>query len=92
MEFTGFSSAVMAKAEKLVRHGDVSPDPQYPEIFWVRGSADRPYRVQVGTGFVTCTCAHGLNKGGGDASCSHVAAAGLFAEKQKDERMDGDDE
>lgn len=74
-----FSDAVLDKARRLSDE-DVQQDGTYPEIWWVQGNSEQPYRVQLGTDkddhvwYATCTCAHGLKAGGGQPTCYHVAA------------------
>jgi uncharacterized Zn finger protein len=73
-----FSTQVLEKAKKFSDE-DVRQDPTYSTVWWVQGSAEYPYRVQIGLvgwsiQYVTCTCPHGLKQGVGEASCSHVAA------------------
>lgn len=63
------------KARALVEQGQVRQDSTFPEIWWVPSSSgSRQYRVQWGHGYMTCTCPHGMHKGGGDPSCYHVLA------------------
>lgn len=78
-----FSSAVREAAEHLIEDGWVSEDETYPGlIWWVRSSdGSTLYRVQTdylprvhALTWVTCTCPHGMNAGGGLASCKHAAA------------------
>lgn len=75
-----FSDETLAKAAKLLDSDRVFRDSDYPNLWWVNGSADDPYRVQVGineTGgqveYVTCTCPHGI-RNGGLPKCYHAAA------------------
>lgn len=88
-----FSPTVIDKAYRLLGEKDpagasaILEDPEYPNIWWVTpssGSAKR-YRVatdlQPGTRiltWITCTCPHGMNKGGGTSRCYHAAAALLL--------------
>ena len=70
------------KAEVVVRDGLLRQDLTYPEIWWVQSSdGAKEYRVQVGGEYMTCTCPHGLHKGGGDPRCYHVAAVRLALEE-----------
>lgn len=79
-EGVGFSEFVMNKARKLFNGDRVTSD-ERPGIWWVQGSAERPYRVQQGNGWTTCTCKHGMTQGRGDPYCAHVAAV-LMSEGQ----------
>jgi hypothetical protein len=88
-----FTPDVIGKAHKLLgaRTPEGEPkvlqDPEHPNIWWVTPSsgAAKRYRVatdwQPGTrnlSWITCTCPHGLNKGGGTTRCYHAAAALLL--------------
>lgn len=91
-----FSADVIAKARKLLGKTvegkpAVRRDTDHPAVWWVvpsSGSA-RDYRVQsdynAATGtlsWITCTCPHGLNKGGGTTRCYHAAAALLLIKEE----------
>lgn len=70
------------KARTVVEQGQLRQDPTYPQIWWVLSSdASTEYRVQLGQEFMTCTCPHGMHKGGGDPRCYHVAAVRLALEE-----------
>lgn len=84
-----FSPEVVLKAERLLgaKTEDGQPkllrDKQFPAIWWVTSSAGgtRRYRVQSDydpatkkLSWCTCTCPHGMAKGGGTSRCYHVAA------------------
>lgn len=73
-----FSESVIAKAKTL----EVEVDGEVPDMVRVLSPAsgrrylvhfirDEDGRIQ----WSTCSCAHGLKKGGGHARCSHVVAA-----------------
>jgi hypothetical protein len=79
-----FSADVLALAADVLRRGDahLRRDSQHAGLWWVV-SLHNPniYRVQVGYDddgqsvvYITCTCTHGMNRGG-DARCYHAAAA-----------------
>ena len=73
-----FSQRTLDKA----RTTEVEPDDTHPRLVaWVRSSSgDTSYRVQMirddlgQVSWVTCTCPHGLHKGGGQSVCYHAAA------------------
>lgn len=84
-----FSPEVILKAERLLgaKTEDGQPkllrDTAFPGIWWVTPSSGetRRYRVQTDwtpeqqrLSYVTCTCPHGMAKGGGTSRCYHVAA------------------
>lgn len=75
-EHAEFSPSVLAKARTL----HAALDPEVADMVAVT-SGERVYRVHFirdEDGLIqwaTCTCQHGLRKGGGHARCSHVAAA-----------------
>lgn len=76
-EWTGhFSKYVIEKAKDLeVIEGAVTRDENQPTVFRVKGSnRDKPYRVQLGEGWASCTCKNGQIKGGWP-KCYHLAAA-----------------
>lgn len=88
-----FSPDVIAKAEKLLgaKLPDGTPkvlqDLEHPSVWWVTPSsgASRRYRVQSDfqpgsrtLSWITCTCPHGINKGGGTTRCYHAAAVLLL--------------
>lgn len=87
---------VRTKIAVLLREGRVRPDPEHPdEVFWVHSLSqpfDRPYRVQLGPGFVTCTCAYGAARGGmpPEQACYHAYAVGEYIqgdwERKEDQR------
>lgn len=68
------------KALGVIDQDLVERDDIHHEVWWVMGNSPSPYRVQVafdpdgGVDFITCTCPHGLRKGGGDAQCYHARA------------------
>lgn len=70
------SPAVLAKGERLLALGFVRPDPEYPDVFWVRSGSggEREYRVQLHEHFASCSCKHGIHAGS-DAVCAHPVAA-----------------
>ena len=70
------SQAVLAKGDRLYRLGAVRPDPEYPDVFWVRSGSglEREYRVQLHQHFASCSCRHGIHAGS-DAVCAHPIAA-----------------
>ena len=78
-----FSASVIAKAKTL----EARRDPEVPDMVTVTSSG-RSYRVHFirdEEGVIrwsTCTCAHGIKKGGGHARCSHVVAALETEEKR----------
>jgi predicted nucleic acid-binding Zn finger protein len=67
------SDHVKEKAHRLVEGSTVRQDDDHPEVWWVAGVNDL-YRVQIGEGYLTCTCLYGRNRGGGQGGCSHIAA------------------
>lgn len=76
-----FSPAVIEKARRYLAEERVLADPEYADVFWVRGSSQRLYRLQSdadaerGTAtWVSCSCAHGMNTDHGRARCSHAVA------------------
>lgn len=70
------------KARRLIEEGKIRQDPTFSEIWWVQSSdASTEYRVQVGQEYMTCTCPHGMHKGGGDPSCYHVRAVRMALEE-----------
>jgi uncharacterized Zn finger protein len=81
-----FNPDVVRKAEKLLTEDGVTADTDHPHaIWWVTGSNGDNYRVQADydptrrtLSWITCTCPHGLNAGGGAARCYHVAAVLLL--------------
>lgn len=77
-EHAEFSPSVLDKAKTL----DAALDPEVADMVTVTSpSSGNTYRVHFirdEDGLIqwaTCTCQHGLRKGGGHARCSHVAAA-----------------
>lgn len=81
-----FSANVLGDARALVSEGRVSPDEQYPTIWWVKGEGGR-YRVQMDSdtspSWITCTCPHGRKKGAGDVRCKHAAAVLMTIETKE---------
>lgn len=70
------------KARALVEQSQVRQDANFTEIWWVPSSdGSKQYRVQVGQEYMTCTCPHGMHKGGGDPSCYHVRAVRMALEE-----------
>lgn len=70
------------KARDVIQAGGVLPHEQYPGVWWVQATNGSDlYRVQLGEGYVTCTCPHGMHKGGGDSSCYHVRAVRIVLEE-----------
>ncbi len=81
-----FSRSVRARALALLKSGAVEPDPEFPDLWWVPSSSGMTrYRVQLNRnwGWLTCTCPHGLNSGGGDCRCYHVAAVLLLLKAEE---------
>jgi hypothetical protein len=86
-----FSANVVLKAERLLGKVNedgtkaMLQDLEFPNIWWVTpsaGSAAKRYRVSSDWSettqtltWVTCTCPHGANTGGGTSRCYHAAAA-----------------
>ena len=76
-----FTSPVIAKGHRYVATRCTKIDGRSPEVVWVQGSVERPYRVQVtdiGAGhepLVSCTCEYGMLAGAGGCRCSHAYAA-----------------
>ena len=75
-----FSEGVIAKARRYLDAEKIQRDATAGGVFWVKGSAERLYRVHTdadperGTAtWIDCSCAHGLNNGG-KARCSHAVA------------------
>jgi hypothetical protein len=77
-----FSVDVVGKAHELLDQERVMPDPEFVNIWWVTSSdGEHTYRVQSDysarnntLSWITCTCPHGLNQGGGTTRCYHAAA------------------
>ena len=70
------------KARRLIEEGKIRQDPTFSEIWWVPASdGEKQYRIQFGEGYVTCTCPHGMHKGGGESSCYHVRAVRMALEE-----------
>ena len=76
-----FSPEVIDKAEGYLRDGRIHRDADVHGLYWVQGSARRPYRVQTdasaarGTAtWISCSCPHGVNVGAGACTCSHAVA------------------
>lgn len=74
-----YSPEVISKARTLLDTDKVIRDRSAPNVFWVQGSASRPYRVQTDATrerarWINCTCPHGMNLGAGQARCSHAVA------------------
>jgi len=93
-----FSDTVVLKAERLLgkTNPDGTPtmiqDSSFPNVWWVTPSAggDKRYRVSSDwspetrtLSWVTCTCPHGANQGGGFSRCYHVAAALMLLRDEK---------
>jgi len=100
-----FSPDVIAKAQKLLakKMPDGEPaltqDPGHASVWWVVPSsgAARRYRVQSDyaratrtLSWITCTCPHGLNKGGGTTRCYHAAAVLLLIREEMKEKEKAD--
>lgn len=73
------SPNVLAKARDYLATARVSVDGE-PGVWWVKGTADKPYRVQTDArpsrlqmNYILCTCPHGANVGG-KAQCAHATA------------------
>jgi hypothetical protein len=84
-----FADEVLEKAVAVVKQQHIRPDDEHYGIWWVvslNGPNNNIYRTQAlfdpDTGkveWITCTCAHGLHRGG-DARCYHAAAVWLTLE------------
>jgi uncharacterized Zn finger protein len=85
-DYSQFSAETLTKARRVVDTDKITPDKDHPtEIFWVKGSGDATYRVQVGQGqsYITCTCPHGIHAGGGMTKCYHGAAAQILLDRKE---------
>lgn len=85
---TQFSDSVLAKARKYRKQGAVLQDVAHPLIWFVKGSAKKPYRVQLivedkRVRHITCTCDYGMQTGAGWSNCSHAAAVLLEVKARK---------
>lgn len=76
-----FSDDVKDKATRYLREKRVTMGKYGPGLYYVQGSAKRPYTVRTDadpvkrTAFwITCSCPHGINQGAGSAYCSHAVA------------------
>lgn len=69
-----FSENTMIKAKKFE---DVYQDDRHKDVWWAK---DGRYRVELGDGWTSCSCPHGMNHS--PAVCYHVAAAALKLEEQ----------
>lgn len=75
MDESIWSLTSIRKARRLLSEDRVTQDPDYPSVWWVNSpnSPDRRYRVQTDSkSWVTCTCPHGLNRGGSQTRCYHA--------------------
>lgn len=88
-----FSAGVIAKARRYLNDERVGRDPKVDGIFWIKGSERRRYRVQTDasaeTGkasWINCTCQHGLQRGGGTATCSHAVAVLMLIVREMERR------
>lgn len=75
------SDYVRGKADGYVQNGRVSQDPEHPNVWWVQGGAEKPYRVQTDATterprmtMINCTCKYGMETGSGLVVCSHAVA------------------
>lgn len=76
-----FSSAVTSKGREYAQYGHVRQDPEHPDVYRVRGSGTKPYRVQTDAdpqtrkvSWISCTCPYAQNNLGMFAECSHAVA------------------
>jgi hypothetical protein len=83
---TRFSEEVIRKAKHYVSGKRVAKSP-YEGVYYVKGSAARPYAVRTDAdpqtrkaSWISCSCPHGANVGAGSAQCSHAVAV-LFVIK-----------
>lgn len=84
-----FSQDVLSKAQRYYENNKVLMDDG--GVFWVVGSARKPYRVQTDFNWdngqlrwVSCSCLHGGNTSAGRAKCSHVVAVLLMLRDLQD--------
>lgn len=85
-----FSDDVISKAKGFVRRKVVTPDPEVAGVYFVQGSAKKPYRVQTDASlrrgkvtWASCTCPHGRNLSTGTARCSHVVAVLMVIREER---------
>lgn len=81
-----FSTNTLTKARKELKDGmRCERDPEHGNVWWVK-----TYRTELGDGWTSCTCQHGMNHS--PAICYHVAAAAQVASELPLEGPDEDDE